>query len=182
MSVSSRLIGAGLVALALSVTASADAQQRPELPLTWENVFTRSTGARQAVLSPDGRTAAVAASTVDGLGIFLVAVDGTDIRMLVEGGSSPVRMPDGIGLLFSGQSDRWVADLIEVDPASAESCRMWGFTTGPTARPETPPPTSFVRLRKIFIRTGHGGSPDEVPEATRSATLSPGFRTSRTRS
>lgn len=117
-----------LVALALANPAPTQAQRVPdvvqgaELPLTWENVFTRSTGARQAALSPNGGTVAVAASSPGASGIFLVDVEAgvagspatpptsDDARLLVRGGSSPVWLPDGSGILYSAGGDLWIVD------------------------------------------------------------------------
>jgi dipeptidyl aminopeptidase/acylaminoacyl peptidase len=99
-----------LAALATAPPALA-AQSGETLPLTWENVFTNSTGARDAVLSPDGRRVAVAASTPAGSGIFLVPVDGGEPRWIVEGGSSPVWMPDGSALLLSARGDLWIVPV-----------------------------------------------------------------------
>lgn len=99
-------VGCTVVTLALGAFPSA-AQE--SLPLTWENVFTQSTGARQAALSPDGRQVAVTASTPDGSGVFLVGIAGGEPTMLVGGASSPVWMPDG-HLVVSAQRDLWVVD------------------------------------------------------------------------
>ncbi|MDX1494645.1 MAG: hypothetical protein R3253_11325, partial [Longimicrobiales bacterium] len=101
-----------LLAAATLATTPLAAQQSETLPLTWENIFTGSTGARDAALSPDGRTVAVAASTPDGSGVFLVEVpsgaQATEPRWLVEGASSPVWMPHGDGLLVSADGDLWI--------------------------------------------------------------------------
>jgi dipeptidyl aminopeptidase/acylaminoacyl peptidase len=100
-----------VAAAASALAPPAAAQEGATLPLTWANIFTESTGVRQAALSPDGSTVAVTASTQDGSGIFLVAVDGSATRRLVDGGSSPVWMPDGSAVLFSAQRDLWVAQV-----------------------------------------------------------------------
>lgn len=107
---------AALLALALVWAAPVSAQEGATLPLTWENVFTRSTGARQAALSPDGRTVAVAASAPGVSGIFLVNVDGDEPRLLVRGGSSPVWLADGSGLLYSAARDLWLVDAALAAP------------------------------------------------------------------
>lgn len=113
----------------LLLTTLISAQQGETLPLTWENIFTRSTGARDAALSPDGRTVAVAASTPDGSGIFLVDIrtgaEATEARWLVEGASSPVWMPHGDGLLVSGGGDLWIVPVegAEADVATAGARR-----------------------------------------------------------
>jgi dipeptidyl aminopeptidase/acylaminoacyl peptidase len=94
-------------------------QEARSLPLTWENIFTESMGVRQAVLSPDGGTVAVAASTPSGAGIFLVDVATGAERQLLRGGSSPVWMPDGSGILFSAARDLWIVPLDLAAPATA---------------------------------------------------------------
>jgi len=97
--------------LAVAAPSALAAQEGASLPLTWENIFTRSTGVRQAALSPNGSTVAVAASTPEGSGIFVVGVDGGVPRMVVEGGSSPVWMPGGNSILFSAAGDLWIANI-----------------------------------------------------------------------
>lgn len=77
------------------------------LTLTWENIFTRNRGARQAALSPDGAWVAVSASTADFSGIFLVAVDGDTAPAPWVEGSSPVWFGDGSGIVFSRAGDLW---------------------------------------------------------------------------
>lgn len=110
----------GLAALvAAGVPTPSAGQQGAELPLTWENIFTRSTGARQAVLSPDGRTVAVTASAPSTSGIFVVDVDGGEPRLLVRGGSSPVWMNDGQQLLYSADRDLWIVDASRSNPVDA---------------------------------------------------------------
>ena len=114
---------AALIALLLLVAtaapARAGAQQTGALPLTWENIFTESDGVRAAVLSPDGSSVAVSASTPDGSGIFLGDVASGEIRRLLHGGSSPVWMPDGSALLFSAEGDLWIAPVGLRAPARA---------------------------------------------------------------
>ena len=135
------LLAAGL-ALAALLPGSVQAQEGEALPLTWENIFTESTGARDAVLSPDGRTVAVAASTSDGSGIFLVGIDGAPPTFLVEGASAPVWMPHGDGLLVSARRDLWIVPVASgsggagepgVSPAPAPDA-------GPVVDLDAPPP------------------------------------------
>jgi dipeptidyl aminopeptidase/acylaminoacyl peptidase len=117
-----RVVVRAVVTMALAAVATAPpalaAQSGETLPLTWENVFTRSTGARDAALSPDGRTVAVAASTPAGSGIFLVPVDGGEPRRIVEGGSSPVWMPDGSAVLLSARGDLWIVPVAAAAPGA----------------------------------------------------------------
>jgi Tol biopolymer transport system component len=99
-----------VLALAILSAPAASAQEGESLPLTWENIFTRSTGVRQAALSPDGSQVAVTATTTGSSGIFLIGTDGGIPILLVEGGSSPVWMPNGRELVFSAQGDLWSID------------------------------------------------------------------------
>ena len=86
------------------------------LPLTWENIFTRNRGARQAALSPDGAWVAVSAGTADFSGIFLVAVDGDRAPAPWVEGSSPVWFGDGSGIVFSRGGDLWRAEVGSSEP------------------------------------------------------------------
>lgn len=96
---------------AATSTASVAVHTGETVPLTWENIFTRSTGARGALLSPDGRTVAVTGSTPAGAGVFLVSVDGGEPRQITDGGSASAWMPDGGSLLVSARSDLWIIDV-----------------------------------------------------------------------
>ncbi len=61
------------VVLLVAVAGSAEANPQP---LTWENIFLRSFGARDATISPDGKWVAVTAATEKGTGIqFRLAVE-----------------------------------------------------------------------------------------------------------
>ena len=103
-----KLLSSLITALAL-IAPAADAQEPGPLPLTWENIFTESRGARQAAISPDGSVVAVTASTADRSGIFLVPTDGGEPTFWLEG-SSPVWLPGGRGIVFSRDRDLWVVD------------------------------------------------------------------------
>lgn len=110
----------GLAALtALATPSRIHARQVQPLPLTWENIFTESSGVRDAALSPDGRTVAVSASAPDGPGIFLVDVATGATHRLLHGGSSPVWMPDGAALLFAAAGDLWIVATDLEAPATA---------------------------------------------------------------
>ena len=97
------------LAPAASVTlagASCDAPQASDpLALTWENVFTRNTGARQAALSPDGSTVAV---TADDMPVGHVTVQGNElVHLFID----PEHQGGGMGrrLLAAGE------DLLAAD-------------------------------------------------------------------
>lgn len=120
-------IGAVVVALLSACTPSTDAPDA--LPLTWENVFTRDRGARQAALSPDGSVVAVTASTDAWSGIYLVPVAGGAPTPWVEG-SSPVWFSDGARIVFSREGDLWTVargsgDAVRIthDPADERAAR-----------------------------------------------------------
>ncbi len=77
------------------------------LPLTWENIFTKNYGARQAVLSPDGKHVAVVATTSEQSGIFLIDVnDATSTRFLTQG-TSPAWFSDSREIVYRVQGDLW---------------------------------------------------------------------------
>ena len=109
-----------LLAVAVVVPETLHAQSGEPLPLTWENIFTESTGARDAALSPDGRTVAVSASTPAGSGVFLVGIDGGDPVFLVEGASDPVWMPHGEAILISARRDLWTVPVESALPAPGD--------------------------------------------------------------
>jgi len=101
------------------VTMEVHAQEGADLPLTWENIFTNATGARQAALSPSGKTVAVTASAPGASGIFLVDVVSGEPRLLARGASSPVWMNDGTQILYSAASDLWIVDASITGPVDA---------------------------------------------------------------
>ena len=217
-----------IAALALSVACAPRGGdgQGEALALSWENIFARNHGARQAAVSPDGAWVAVTASTPDFSGIFFVAVNGKSGPAPWVAGSSPVWFADGSGIVFSRGGDLWrvVAGSSEpvriTDDAGDERAHRPSPDGGTIAfysgrdpgrfRLRLPaldiharnrgrlrrrggrggaPPHSLLdplagaqlgyfvlavnyragssnadRLGKIFIRTGHGGAPDERPE------------------
>jgi dipeptidyl aminopeptidase/acylaminoacyl peptidase len=154
----------------------ARAQEGATLPLTWQNIFTQSTGARQAALSPDGARVAVAASTPDRSGIFLVDIDGGAPTFLVEG-SSPVWMPDGSAVLYTMQRDLWIVPVVARTPAetgttreadSAQGSRVAGGPRAPHAAPRRVTNDDFDERaarpspdgRTIAFYSGRGGAQD----------------------
>jgi dipeptidyl aminopeptidase/acylaminoacyl peptidase len=79
--------------------------------LTWENIFSASRGARQSVISPDGRWVAVTATTERESGIFVVPADGSAPPVFWGRGASPVWFPDSSRILFTAENDLWTAPL-----------------------------------------------------------------------
>ncbi len=78
-----------------------------ELPLTWENIFTKNYGVRQAAISPDGSKVIFTARTVDQSGLFIIPSNGGDEPTFWTSGSSPVWFDDGRRVLYSYQGDLW---------------------------------------------------------------------------
>jgi dipeptidyl aminopeptidase/acylaminoacyl peptidase len=93
----------------LLVVATAVAATEP-IPLTWENIVLENHGARDAVISPDGKWVAVSAGTPDGSGIYLVSTSGGEPEFWVEG-RSPSWAPDGSRITFSDLGDLWTVGL-----------------------------------------------------------------------
>ncbi|MDX1647027.1 MAG: prolyl oligopeptidase family serine peptidase [Longimicrobiales bacterium] len=137
------LLVCAVCGLLVLLPAPGRAQAGESLPLTWENIFTESTGARDASLSPDGRVVAVAASTPQGSGIFLVPVAGGDPVRLIAGGSSPVWMPHGGALLVSARGDLWIVPVEDGLQALAEGPAAG---RGPLRDPGSPPGDPVVDL------------------------------------
>ena len=114
------LPAACLLVLALSPACTEPAADTDDaLPLSWENIFTRNQGARQAALSPDEARVAVTASTADFSGIFLVTVDGDPEPTPWVAGASPVWFTDGSGIVFARDGDLW-----KVAAGSSEPTRI----------------------------------------------------------
>ncbi len=76
------------------------------LELTWENLFTVSSGTRQVRVSPNGWLLAVTASTSEGTAIYLVDVRTKAVHNWVEG-TSPEWFPTGDRIVFSRDGDLW---------------------------------------------------------------------------
>lgn len=90
-----------------------------QIALTLENIFTRTSGSRDATISPDGRWAAVVARQGEDRGIFLVSTaagEDSSPTFWVEG-SSPVWTPDGQGIVFSKSNDLWSVRRGEKSPS-----------------------------------------------------------------
>ncbi len=89
------------------ITVSFACSSQETLPLTWENIFTKNYGVRQAAISPDGSQVIVTARTADQSGLFIIASDGEDEARFWTEGSSPVWFDDGSRVLYSHQGDLW---------------------------------------------------------------------------
>lgn len=100
-----------LLFLAISITAFA----QQTLPLTWENIFTKNYGARQAAISPDGKYVAVVAATPENSGIFLIDVESSTSSFLVAG-SSPAWFRNSQQLVYRSQGDLWKWSVAGGDP------------------------------------------------------------------
>lgn len=86
------------------------------LPLTWENIFTKNHGARQAVISPDGKYVAVVASTPEKTGIFLIEVNSNSGPKYLVSGSSPSWFADSKQFVYRSQGDLWILSVEGTDP------------------------------------------------------------------
>ena len=96
--------------LSLSFGAAAAAQQ--PVALTIENIQTRSRGAVEAAMAPDGQSVAVVANAPAGRGIFLVAArpEPGPPRFWMAG-SSPSWFPDSRSIAFQSDGDLWTASI-----------------------------------------------------------------------
>lgn len=77
------------------------------LPMTWNNIFTKNYGARQAVLSPDGSMIVITARTANQSGIFLKKVDSDEDPKFWISGGAPSWFADGSKIVFSKEGDLW---------------------------------------------------------------------------
>jgi dipeptidyl aminopeptidase/acylaminoacyl peptidase len=108
---------AALALAVAAITAAASAAAEAAKPLTWENIFATAHGARQSVISPDGKWVAVTASTERETGIFLVSADGSAEPVFWTRGASPVWFPDSTRIAFLAQNDIWTIPLRGSTPA-----------------------------------------------------------------
>ena len=90
--------------------------QSDALPLTWENIYTRNTGVRQAAISPDGTTVAATGVFEGQSGIFLIATKGDKTPKLWASGFSPVWFKDGQHIVFSRDGDLWTIKIGDSEP------------------------------------------------------------------
>lgn len=79
------------------------------VPLTIDNIQTRSRGAADAVLSPDGMMVAVVASADRGRGLYRVPALGGPVEWWAEGGS-PAWFPDSRSVVIVRAGDLWRVD------------------------------------------------------------------------
>ena len=93
--------------LLLIIVIGISVQAQDQLPLTWENIFTKNYGARQAVLSPDGSNVAITARNAEQAGIFLKKVNSEETPQFWIAGSSPSWFADGSKIVFSRGGDLW---------------------------------------------------------------------------
>ena len=99
-----------------------------QTPLTWENILLKSTGAREAALSPDGKWVAVTAVSEQKPGIYLISTGGGEPKLWAEG-RSPSWSPDSTRIVFLDVSDIWTTEL------NAEGRRRQPAYGGTTAGP-----------------------------------------------
>ncbi|HXH05636.1 MAG TPA: S9 family peptidase [Vicinamibacterales bacterium] len=102
------LFVAALLLAAASVDFAATAAQRGKRALTLENIVGRQAGARQAVLSPDGRRAAVTGDGPQGSGIYIVETTGASQPAYWTAGAAAAWFPDGVRVLILRDNDLWV--------------------------------------------------------------------------
>ena len=99
----------GMMHCALAWLFVASPTRAERLPLTWANIFAKNYGVREAVLSPDGKQAAVVASTPEGNGIFLISTEeaGQQLTSPTVPGRSPAWHPDGRSLVYVESGELW---------------------------------------------------------------------------
>ena len=95
-----------LLAILSIAWISAPSSARGQTSLTWENIFLKSTGAREAALSPDGKWVAVTATTEQERGIYLISTGGGEPKFWVEG-RSPSWSSDSKRIVFLDVNDIW---------------------------------------------------------------------------
>ena len=87
-----------------------------ELPLTWENIYTKNYSAGQAVLSPDGTMVAITARTATQGGIFLKKIGSNAPPQFWVAGGAPSWFSDNSQIVFSSQGDLWTIKVGESWP------------------------------------------------------------------
>lgn len=119
------------------------------LPLTWQNIFTKNYGARQAVLSPDGSMVAITASTPTQSGIFLKKIGSAAPPQFWIAGNSPAWFSDSHKIVFRNQGDLWT---IKVGSTNAK--RLTNDNAG--ERAPQPSPDG----KKVAFYSGRSGYQD----------------------
>ena len=89
--------------------------QQP-LPLTWENIFTKNYGVRQAAISPDGSKVVLTASTPEQSGLFRIPANGGDEAEFWTAGANPVWFADGRKVLFTKGGELWTQSIRSKEP------------------------------------------------------------------
>ena len=105
-----------LSAVLIGLTCLSATAQQKELELTWENIYTKNLGARQAAISPDGAFVAVTARTANQSGIFLIDVKDSSEPSFWISGSSPVWFADSKQIVFSSAGDLWTIGIGDKEP------------------------------------------------------------------
>jgi Tol biopolymer transport system component len=87
--------------------------------------------------SPDGRRLTFAASRGDSpSGIWVVGVDGSDLRLVAEGGHSPVWAPQGSLIAFVGRGYAWPLEVVDADSGSRRLVVGGQVLAAPTWSPD----------------------------------------------
>ena len=103
-----------LIAFFLLIGTTIIAQEA--LPFTWQNIFTKNYGARQAVLSPDGSMVAITASTPTQSGIFLKKIGSPELPQFWIAGNAPAWFSDSPKIVFTSQGDLWTIEVGQTTP------------------------------------------------------------------
>ena len=142
---------------------------RCQTPLTWENIFLKSTGAREAALSPDGKWVAVTATTEKKRGIYRISTGGGEPKFWVEG-RSPSWSSDSQRIVFLDVNDIWTAEL--------DSTNRQRMTTGPEEEraPVFSPDGKIVAFystrrghQDIWLVSADGGEPRQLTQEAMAA-------------
>ena len=160
-----------LLAATLGFGASSSAAQE-RVALTIENIQTRSRGAFDASIAPDGRWVAVTAATDQGRGIFLVPAEpgGAPPRLWVTGGA-PSWFPGSRRIAYLAAGDVWIATIGDTLPARLTA----------DAEDERAPAVSPDGSQVAFYSTRSGAQDIWVVPATGGAPRAPRWSRARSR-
>lgn len=86
------------------------------LPLNWENIFLKNSGAQDAALSPDGTWVAVAADTEEGGGIYRVSAVTPGPPERWASGRAPSWSPDSRAIAYLRDGDIWTVGVGSQEP------------------------------------------------------------------